>query len=237
MKALIVDDERLARSEFKNLIKKHKEIEIVAEKENGEDALEYLKNNKVDVVFLDMEMPEMKGTELAEKIDEDTKIVFVTAHEEYAIDAFELNAIDYLLKPIDPKKLEKTVFKLKEIVKEEDEERKKILSISDKIFIKDGNKCWYTELSKVRVFQSEGNYTKVLYDKQKQMVLRSLNALEERLDKNHFFRANRKFIININHIERIESWFNGGLVAIMEDESKIEISRRQAVKFKNRFSL
>lgn len=235
MKALIVDDERLGRAELKTLLAEIGGITIEGEASNGKEALEFLKKNKVDVVFLDMEMPEMTGLEVADEIDGDIEIIFVTAHEEYAIEAFDINASDYLLKPLNPQKLKKSVERL--INRKEAKKELSKLSIHHKIFLKDGDKCWFLGLDKVRYFQSEGNYTKVLYDDQKPMVLRSLNNLESRLDSEFFFRASRKHIININHIKGMESWFNGGLVAIMSDNAKIEISRRQAVKFKQKYSL
>ena len=148
------------------------------------------------------------------------------------------SAFDYLLKPVDPKRLEAVIDKL---IKFEQEEEIKIptgrLNSDDKIFIKDGEKCWFVEMSKIRMFESDGNYVKVYFEKSRPLILRSLNSLEERLDPKTFFRANRKFIVNMNQISNIETWFNGGLQVELSDGEKVEISRRQAVKFKELMSL
>jgi two-component system, LytTR family, response regulator len=170
-------------------------------------------------------------------------VVFVTAYDEYAIKAFEVNALDYLLKPVEPQRLAESLDKLRRKITEETTNSgpgvvpTKKLTAQDRIFIKDGEKCWFVELEKVRMFESEGNYVKVHFDNFRPLILRSLNNLEERLDEKSFFRANRKYIINLKWITRIESWFNGGLQVELREGEKVEISRRQAIKFKELMSL
>lgn len=237
MKAIIVDDERLARQELKNLLEAHKEIEIVAECNNAESAKEKITELNPDIVFLDIQMPGKTGLQLIEELSVIPDIVFVTAYDEHAIKAFELNAFDYLLKPVMPERLAETIKKLtiKEVT--EKKENNSILTENSQVFIKDGDKTWFVRLNNIRLFESEGNYVRVYFDNSKPLILRSLNSLESRLDEKTFFRASRKHIINLNWVDSIETWFNGGLMVKLKSGQEIEISRRQAVKLKDMMSL
>lgn len=239
MRAIIVDDERLARKELRSLLEAHPEINIIAECSNGMEAIESINLHKPDLVFMDIEMPELNGFQVLEKIDKTPAIVFVTAYNDYALKAFEVNALDYVLKPVDPERLKETIAKLNEENEEIDTAGfdRGMLKKDDHIFIKDGEKCWFIKLDQIKLFESEGNYVRIYFDKHKPLVLKSLNSLENKLDPKLFFRANRKFIINLHHITHIENWFNGGLQVTLENERKVEISRRQAVKFKAMMSL
>jgi two-component system LytT family response regulator len=237
MKTLIIDDERLARAELRSVLEPYKNIEIVGEASNANEGIEMIESLQPDLIFLDIQMPERTGFEMLEELANCPKVVFVTAYDEYAIKAFEVNAFDYLLKPVDPKRLEEVIEKLGNVEEEELKAPTSRLNVDDKIFIKDGEKCWFVEMSKIRMFESDGNYVKVYFEKSRPLILRSLNSLEERLDPKTFFRANRKFIVNMNQISNIETWFNGGLQVELLEGEKVEISRRQAVKFKELMSL
>jgi two-component system LytT family response regulator len=237
MKTLIIDDERLARAELRSVLEPFKNIEIVGEASNANEGIELIDSLQPDLIFLDIQMPERTGFEMLEELANCPKVVFVTAYDEYAIKAFEVNAFDYLLKPVDPKRLEEVIEKLGKVEEEELKAPTSRLNADDKIFIKDGEKCWFVEMSKIRMFESDGNYVKVYFEKSRPLILRSLNSLEDRLDPKTFFRANRKFIVNMNQISNIETWFNGGLQVELLEGEKVEISRRQAVKFKELMSL
>jgi two-component system LytT family response regulator len=237
MRAIIIDDERLARQELKNLLSIYKDIEIIAECNNAQSAKEKIAELNPDVIFLDMQMPGKTGLELIEEVSALPDVVFVTAHDEYAIKAFEVNAFDYLLKPVSPERLAETIKKLTQKETYEKKENTTPLTESDKVFIKDGEKTWFVKLSNIRLFESEGNYVRVYFDTFRPLILRSLNSLEERLDEKHFFRASRKHIINLSWIESIETWFNGGLMVKLKGGQEVEISRRQAVKLKDMMSL
>ena len=239
MKALIVDDERLARTELKRLLNPFKDIKVVGEAVNADDALEKIQELKPELLFLDIQMPGKNGFEMLEELDSVPTVIFTTAYDEYALKAFEYNALDYLLKPIEPKRLEETVNKLvekkrKKTVRDLDKE---ILSENDQVFVKDGERCWFVKLESVRVFESEGNYVRIYFEDKKPLILRTLNYLDERLDDKTFFRANRKHIVNLKWIANIEPWLNGGLLVKLKDGQKIEVSRRQAIKFKDMLSL
>jgi two-component system LytT family response regulator len=237
MKALIVDDERLARKELRSLLDVHPEVEIVGEATHVDDALEQYQKLKPDLVFLDIQMPGKSGFDFLEKLDEIPNVIFTTAYDEFALKAFEVNALDYLLKPIQPERLSDALKKIKvESTKDQFHERK-TLGSNDQVFVKDGDKCWFVRLADVRLFESDGNYIKVYFAGNKPMIHKSLNALDERLDNRTFFRASRKHIINLGWIENIDTWFNGGLLVQLKGGEKIEVSRRQAARFKDRMSL
>ncbi|MCH8033563.1 MAG: response regulator [Bacteroidetes bacterium] len=239
MKALIIDDERLARTELKRLLTPFKEINVVGEAVNADDALEKIQELKPDLLFLDIQMPGKTGFEMLEELDSVPTVIFVTAYDEYAIKAFDYNALDYLLKPIEPNRLEETVNKLieKKRKKTISELDKNTLTEGDQVFVKDGEKCWFVKLENVRLFESEGNYVRIYFGENKPLILRTLNYLDERLDDKTFFRANRKHIVNLKWIASIEPWLNGGLLVKLKDGQKIEVSRRQAIKFKDMLSL
>ena len=237
MKAIIIDDERLARQELKNLLSAHKEIEVIAECSDAIQAKEKINELKPDVIFCDIQMPGKTGLELVEEISGTVDVVFITAHDEHAIKAFELNAFDYLLKPVNPQRLAETIKKLSIKETSNKSDNNTPLTKNDMVFIKDGEKCWFVKLNDIRLFESEGNYVRVYFETFRPLILRSLNSLESRLNEKEFFRASRKHIINLNFIASVESWFNGGLNVKLKDGKEVEISRRQAVKLKDMMSL
>lgn len=237
MKAIIVDDERLARQELKSLLAEHKDIEVIAECANANEAKDKIAQLKPDVVFLDIQMPGKNGLELAQELSPVPELVFITAYDEFALRAFEVNALDYLLKPVQPDRLAETLKKLFSKEEEVPQEFRTVLTDEDQVFLKDGERCWFVKLSNVRLFESEGNYVRVFFEGNKPLILRSLNNLEQRLSPNSFFRASRKHIVNLRWIENIEPWFNGGLMVKLKGGEQIEISRRQSVKLKDMMSL
>lgn len=243
IKAVIIDDERLARNELKKLLSEFPEIEVVAEAANANEGVEKINNFSPDLVFLDIQMPGKTGFDMLAELDRAPTVIFTTAYDEYALKAFEVNALDYLLKPVEPKRLADAINKLHN---HEDRDNgnlepvnfnKSILKEGDQVFVKDGERCWFVKLSDIRLFESVGNYAKVYFGTNKPLILKSLNALEERLDERIFFRANRKHIVNLRLIEKVEPYFNGGLLLELKGGEKIEVSRRQTVKFKEMMSL
>lgn len=238
MKALIVDDERLARKELMKLLEEHPSIEVVGEAMNADEAEQLINDLNPDLLFLDIQMPGRTGFQLLESLDSAPLVVFTTAYDEYAMKGFEVNALDYLLKPIQAERLSEAVHKILE--KERARGGRgagKKLGIEDQVFVKDGERCWFVSLANIRLFESDGNYIKVYFDANKPMIHKSLNALDERLDERSFFRASRKHIVNLSWVEGIEPWFNGGLMVRLRGGDKVEVSRRQAAKFKDMMSL
>ena len=240
MRALIIDDERLARKELNSLLQDSSEITVVGEAINADDAYQKITELKPDLLFLDIQMPGKTGFELLEMLDSVPKVIFTTAYDEYALKAFDVNALDYLLKPIQKERLQESVKKLldqKPSEPDTDEDLPTKLGFNDQVFVKDGDKCWFVQLSNVRLFESEGNYIKVYFEGNRPMIHKSLNALDEKLDDRSFFRASRKHIINLSWIEKIEPWFNGGLMVQLKGGQNVEVSRRQAARFKEMMSL
>jgi two-component system, LytTR family, response regulator len=242
MRAIIIDDERLARAELRKLLQEFPEIEVVDEASNAEEGVQKIDSHNPDLIFLDIQMPGKTGFEMLAELDHAPLVIFTTAYDEYALKAFEVNALDYLLKPVEPKRLSDALEKLRKAnhVSQKGDanaEPAKVLGESDQVFVKDGDRCWFVRLGEVRLFESVGNYAKVFFGPNKPLILKSLNALEERLDDKVFFRANRKHIINLRMIEKVESYFNGGLLLELKGGDKIEVSRRQTVKFKEMMSL
>ncbi|WP_206106565.1 LytR/AlgR family response regulator transcription factor [Ilyomonas limi] len=240
IKAIIIDDERLARNELKKLLHDHADVEVIDEAANVDEGVEKIELQNPDLIFLDIQMPGKTGFQLLEELERAPHVVFTTAYDEYALKAFEVNALDYLLKPVEPKRLADAIHKVQyEINKEAagNNLNRGPLTDLDQVFVKDGERCWFVKLGEIRLFESVGNYAKVFFANNKPLILKSLNALEERLDPRTFFRANRKHIINLRWIEKIEPYFNGGLLVELKGGEKIEVSRRQTVKFKEMMSL
>jgi len=245
MRAIIIDDERLARKELNNLLENYPEIEIVDQAVNADEALEKIIQLDPELIFLDIQMPGKTGFELLEELEKVPKVIFTTAYDEFAIKAFDVNALDYLLKPIQEERLKDAITKvlavqasaLAERAQEGVSEIKEQLGMNDQVFVKDGDRCWFISLKEIRLFESDGNYIKVYFNNVKPMIHKSLNALDEKLDERSFFRASRKYIINLSWIETIETWFNGGLLVQLKGGEKIEVSRRQAARFKEKMSL
>ena len=244
MKTLIIDDERLARNELRRLLENFPKIQIIGEAANADEALPMIDELEPELLFLDIQMPGKNGFELLQAIEgKAPEVIFTTAFDEYAIKAFEFNALDYLLKPVELSRLSEAIHRVEEEQHSNESNggsagpATKTLGENDQVFVKDGEKCWFVKLGKVRLFESMGNYVRLYFDDQKPLVLKSLNALEDRLNPATFFRANRKHIINLQWIEKIEPWFSGGLLVTLRGGDKIEISRRQAIRFKDLLSL
>ena len=230
---LVVEDSRLARKEIVHLIKEINVFDKIVEAENGEDAKIMLEEHNPIVVFLDIHLPGINGFEFLESLDEIPKIIFTTAYDEYAIKSFDYNAIDYLLKPIKKERLEKAILKL-ELNEKKATENKQALK---QIFVRDGEKCWFVKIETIRLIESVGNYSKIYFEQEKPLLQRSLNYLEEALDSQVFFRVNRQQIINLNYIEKMDTWFNGKLKLSLKTGEQIEVSRRKSLEIKNLFSL
>lgn len=237
IKAVIVEDSRLARNELKELIKKHPEIEIIGEAENVDLGFQLINSVQPDLLFLDINMPEKDGFELLEMLDKVPITIFTTAFDEYAIKSFEYNALDYLLKPINPKRFARAIEKVSASLTEKEERNSKKLTLDNQIFLRDGEKCWLVKISDIYLFEVDGNYTKIFFQDEKATISKSLNQIEEKLPEDYFFRANRNQIINMQYIGKIDPWFSGNLLVHLPKELKVEISRRQTNNFKEKLSL
>jgi two-component system LytT family response regulator len=240
MKTLLIDDERLARNELRRLLTAFPDIEIQDEATNAGDARKKIATLQPDLIFLDVQMPGESGMELLESLEAPVpEVIFTTAFDEFAVKAFELNALDYLLKPVDPVRLASAIDRLRGKPGEAPAvaDKQTSLAPTDKVFVREGDHCWFVEVKNIRLLESEGNYTRVHFDNAQPQLFRSLNAMEARLDAKSFFRANRRQIINLSWIDKIEPWFSGGLLVLLKGGVKVELSRRQAQDFREKMSL
>lgn len=233
MKAIIVEDSRLARKDLIEQLKSFPEIEIVEQAANVNDAFSIITKEDIDLIFLDINLPGKNGFDLLEMLDTVPLVIFTTAYDEYAIKAYEYNALDYLLKPIKPEMLNRAVSKAIKSYEKDKPTESKLLK---RVFIKDGIKCWLVNLSEIIVFESEGNYSRVYFDNNKPLIYKSLHMIEEKVDPAIFFRANRKQIINLNYIKSVKEGIANTLKITMSNELVIEVSRRNTHKFKSLLS-
>ncbi|HUQ11949.1 MAG TPA: response regulator [Steroidobacteraceae bacterium] len=230
MKALVVDDEPLARRELKRLLADFPAVQVVGEAGNIDEARVAIASLAPDVVFLDIQMPGGTGFDLLDQLDRVPRIVFTTAYDHYAVKAFDVNALDYLLKPIEPERLATALRKLEAGVTEPTARDARL----DQLFIRDGHRCWFVPLREVSLFSAEGNYVRLLWGKERPLLGRSLAALEARLDPQRYFRANRSQIVNFDFIQQVELGDGGRLHVQLRDGPEIEVSRRQARLFRAR---
>ena len=229
MRTLVVDDEPLARRELRRLLGAFPSMQLIGEAGNIDEARTLIEELSPDVVFLDIQMPGGTGFDLLTQLDRVPRIVFTTAYDQYAVKAFDVNALDYLLKPIEPERLASALRKLQAAPPAAARD-----APLEQLFIRDGSRCWFVPLREVSLFSAEGNYVRLLWGKERPLLGRSLLALEEKLDPRRFFRANRGQIVNLDFIQQVELGEGGRLHVQMRDGPEIEVSRRQARLFRAR---
>lgn len=246
MKAVIIDDERLARQELRSLLEAHPFIELVGEAENASTALKVLERTKPELIFLDIQMPGKTGFELLEDLSPPhPHVIFTTAFSEYAVRAFEVNALDYLTKPIHPQRLAAALLRAQErvVVPADDaapnasRTAEAPWSVDDRVFMREGDRCWFVPIKAIRLMESEGNHTRIHFEDARPLLHRTLASLEEKLPPQLFLRANRAQLVNLSFVQSIEPWFSGSLKATMRGGVEIEFSRRQAQLFREMRSL
>ncbi|HET9626361.1 MAG TPA: response regulator [Kofleriaceae bacterium] len=227
MKALIVDDERLARVELRRLLAAHPAIEIVGEAADAGAARAQIEALDPALIFLDIEMPGETAFDLLASLDAAPAVVFTTAFDHHAVRAFEVSALDYLLKPIEPARLATAI---ERVLAAQLGKPRAPEPAAGRVFVRDGDRCWFVTLADVPVIESEGNYARLDVPGQP-LLARSLGYLEARLAAS-FFRANRQQLVNLGHVARIEPGPGGGLILILTSGREVEMSRRQAQKFR-----
>jgi two-component system, LytTR family, response regulator len=234
--AILVDDERLARKELRSMLAEHEIIDVVGEAETVTQAAELVHAKNPDVLFLDIQLPGETGFDLLERITPACKIIFVTAFDAYAIRAFEVNALDYLLKPINPARLAQAIERLTTHASAPGP-TVRALEYEDRLFIEVDERSRFLKVSDIIVISAMGDYSQILSsDGQKSLVLKPLKHWEERLPAKHFTRIHRSTIINVDYVERVESWFNRSYrVHIRQLDEPLVMSRRYAAQFKTTF--
>lgn len=233
IKVIIVDDERLAREEVKRALKNYEDFVLIGEAENADDAKILIEKEMPDLIFLDIQMPEKSGFDLLESLENVPNVLFITAYDQYAIQAFEVNALDYLMKPIREERFAKAIQKIRDTIQQRSSVNR-VIAKDRKIFIKDGEKRFFIQLDEIYLIESLEHYTRLFFQDKKALQRRSLRQWEEILDENIFFRINRTEIINIKYIQAINTTDSGRLEVKLKTGELLEVSNRQSVKFKNR---
>ena len=235
--AIIVDDERLARSELRLLLTDFAEISIVGEAKNLTEAVNLIQAHKPDVVFLDVQLSGENGFDLLERVEKDFKLIFVTAFDEFAIRAFEINAIDYLLKPVNPERLAKTLERLFEAINKGEAASRK-LEYEDRLLIEIGRRSRFVKISSIKCICADGDYSTVFTDdNKKHLVAKPLKEWEDRLPQKHFVRIHRSTIVNLEFVERVETWFGrSSQIHLLNTKEPLPISRRCAAQLKLKFN-
>ncbi|MGH9936729.1 MAG: LytR/AlgR family response regulator transcription factor [Blastocatellia bacterium] len=236
-RAVIVDDERLARAKLRSLLEAHPEIKLAGEADNVASALELINETRPDVVFLDIQMPGESGFDLVNKLEIPVKIIFVTAFDEYAIRAFEVNALDYLLKPLTPERLTKAIERLAStpgIV----EKSSRPLEYDDFLFLPFGDSSRFLRVNQIKCIRAADVYSEIFAaGGEKALVLKPLSEWEERLPEKHFARIHRSTIINIEFVERVEKSFNYSFEVYLRGAGEpFRMSRRYAARLKDTMS-
>lgn len=245
MKALIIDDERLAREELRGLLLDHPTLQVCGEAGAVTQALTLIAKHQPDLLFLDIQMPGRTGFDLLEALPPPHPfVIFTTAYDEFAVRAFEANALDYLLKPIHPRRLAAALQKLTaswrapiEPPAAEADARPATLTEGDRVFVREGDRCWFVPVRSIFLLEAEGNYTRIRFEDQRPALCRTLSSLEERLPARMFIRANRSQMVNLNEIVAMEPWFSGSLKVRLKTGDEVEFSRRQAQLLRERLSL
>lgn len=230
MKALIIDDEGLARRELRRLLGAHEWVEVVGEAGHVEEALHEVERLSPELLFLDIQMPGGSGFDLLDRLETSPRVIFTTAYDQHAVRAFEVNALDYLLKPIEPERLAAALERARTgarapapVAPQEALER---------LFVRDGERCWFVPVREVRLLSAEGNHVRLHWGGRQALLGRTLNSLEQRLDPRRFFRINRGQIVNLDFIESVALGINGGLLLQLPGGLELEVSRRQARLFR-----
>lgn len=240
MKAVIVEDEALACKELRILLEAHPEIKVVGEAASPAQAAKLVASVVPDLIFLDVNLRAGTGFDLLARLRPNVPpVIFTTARADFALQAFDLDAVDYLLKPIHPERLAKAIAKLQtdgETTGQETPEstarQSGQLSADSKVLLRGEEKVWYVAVEDISLVEAEGNYSRVHFDGGSALVHRSLTAVEERLPAATFFRANRSQLVNTAHIAAVEPWFSQTLKATLRDKKTVEFSRRSSLLFR-----
>jgi two-component system, LytTR family, response regulator len=236
MRSLIVDDEPLARHELRRLLAEFPWIEIVGEAGDATEAAARSDALAPELLFLDIQMPGDSGFDLLARLDHAPRVIFTTAYDHHAVQAFDVNALDYLLKPIEPERLAAALAKARSTLPGRGADARANSSL-EQLFVRDGARCWFVPLREVALFTAEGNYVRLLWSKARPLLGRPLHSLEQRLDPKRFFRANRRQIVNLDFIESVELGVGGQLHVQLRDGPEVDISRRQARLFRTQMSV
>ena len=242
LRVLIVDDARLARRELRTLLAAIPWVECVGEADDVPAAREAILREQPDLVLLDVQMPSGEGFDVLEGLETVPMVVFVTAYDQYAVRAFETNALDYLVKPVEAGRLQAALERGRKrlpapAAPAATESVRDALGADDQVFLRDGERCWFVALGEIRKVVVDGNYARLWFRDQNAVLARSLSTLEARLSPALFFRANRNTLVNLRRVRAIEPSLGDGYDLTLDDGSQVEVSRRQARELRERLAL
>ena len=248
-RVIIVDDEPLARERIRDLLKKEPLFDVIGESRNGLEAISMIREKDPDLVFLDVQMPELDGFGVLETIGVKNmpQVIFVTAYDQYALRAFEFCALDYLLKPFDRKRFQKSLqrarehlelkkngdftHRLQELLHEVRPEEKYL----DRLIIKSEGRIYFLKTDEIHWIEAAGNYINLHVGKETHLMRETMNGIEKKLDPSQFFRIHRSKIINIEQLKEVKTWFNGEYLIILKDNTQLTLSRKYRDHFKELF--
>lgn len=240
LRVLIVDDTRLARQELRTLLADLPDIELLGEADDVPAAQAAIARLRPDLVLLDIQMPSGTGFDVIDNLDYTPLVVFTTAYDQYAVQAFEANALDYLVKPVEASRLAAALQRARVRLPETPwlgAAPRGLLGADDQVFLREGERCWFVALREISRIVVDGNYARVWFRNECALLARSLSALEARLDPALFFRANRNTLVNLRAVKAIDLTVNDGFELELKDGSRIEVSRRQSRELRERLAL
>ncbi len=239
LNVLIVDDARLARQELRTLLAALPWVQCVGEADDVPAAREAIARLKPDLVLLDVQMPSGTGFDVLDGLEQAPAVVFVTAYDAYAVRAFQTNALDYLVKPVEAPRLHEALERARQrdVPAAPPVAAAGGLSAQDQVFVRDGERCWFVAVGEIRRLVVDGNYTRLWFRDQNALLARSLSALEARLPVELFFRANRNTLVNLRRIRAVSPSVGDGYDLALDDGSEVEVSRRQARELRERMAL
>lgn len=241
LRAMIIDDTRLARQELRTLLADIEGVTCIGEADDVPAGLEAIVRLQPDLVLLDIQMPSGTGFDLLAQLDAAPAVIFTTAYDQHAVRAFEANALDYLVKPVLPERLAAAVARAQARTRHDaaapEAARRGPLAADDRVFLREGERCWFVALHEISRVVVDGNYARVWFRDEQAMLARSLSALEARLDPALFFRANRNTLVNLRMVKNIDLGVGEGYDLTLRDGSTVEVSRRQARELRERLAL
>lgn len=240
MRALIVDDARLARQELRTLLGAIADVQLVSEADDVASATAAIAQWQPDLLFLDIQLPSGTGFDVLAALESTPYVIFTTAYDHYAVRAFAANALDYLVKPVEPARLAQAVQRVRERLAESHDALPttgKRLGPEDHVFLRDGERCWFVALKEIDRIVVDGNYSRVWFRTEQALLPRSLAALEARLQPALFFRANRNTLVNLRQVRSVELAISDGYVLTLKDGSRVDVSRRQARELREHLAL
>lgn len=228
IRVMIIDDERSARDEIRRLLEDYPCLDVIAEAKNADEAKVLIEDQHPDVLFLDIQMPEKSGFDLLESLPQVPQVVFITAFDQYAVKAFEISALDYLMKPVRTERFARAIAQVRQRMAAPREER---------IFIKDRNQYHFINWSDVFLVESMDNYARLYFGDKKVFIKSSLIQLEQQMSSLDFFRANRAQLINLRFVDKIKATAGGKPQISLKTGDIIAVSERQWIRLKNRIGI